>query len=138
MPYCLDSLTFGGADFDNALRHVRRQGLPAPAQGPRRAGFPAARETHDGTGFQPLWILFCPILGRCPRLVWSRAFGPPAIRPVLAAVPGMPYCLDSLTFGGADFDTLSVTCDDKIFKRKLKVRSAPAFLPPVKPAPPRL
>ena len=35
-------------------------------------------------------------------------------------------------------DTLFVTAGDKVFKRKLKVRGAPAFLPPVKPAPPRL
>ena len=46
--------------------------------------------------------------------------------------------VSSLTFGGADFDTLFATCGDKVFKRKLKVRGAPAFLPPVKPAAPHL
>ena len=44
----------------------------------------------------------------------------------------------SLTFGGANFDMLFATCDDKLFKRKLKIRGAPSFLPPVKPAPPHL
>ena len=28
------------------------------------------------SGFQPLNIELIPNLGRCPRLVWGRAFGP--------------------------------------------------------------
>jgi sugar lactone lactonase YvrE len=44
----------------------------------------------------------------------------------------------NLTFGGADFDTLFAACGDRIFKRKLKVRGALSFLPPIKPSPPRL
>jgi len=31
--------------------------------------------TH-GSGLQPSNLAFGPILGRCPRLVWHRAFGP--------------------------------------------------------------
>ncbi|MDB6172095.1 MAG: gluconolactonase [Chthoniobacteraceae bacterium] len=44
----------------------------------------------------------------------------------------------SLSFGGCDFDTLFATCGDKVFKRKLKVKGALSFLPPIKPAAPRL
>jgi len=46
--------------------------------------------------------------------------------------------VSDVAFGGPEFDTLYATCGDKVFKRKLKVRGAPSFLPPVKPAPPRL
>lgn len=41
-------------------------------------------------------------------------------------------------FGGENFDTLFATCGDRVYKRKLKVQGAHAFLPPIKPAPPRL
>ncbi|HYV35912.1 MAG TPA: SMP-30/gluconolactonase/LRE family protein [Gemmataceae bacterium] len=41
-----------------------------------------------------------------------------------------------LCFGGANFDTLFVTCGDKIYSRKLKTRGANAFEPPIKPNPP--
>lgn len=57
---------------------------------------------------------------------------------IIPMVPTPNDWVDSITFGGADFDTLFVTCDGKVFKRKLKIRGAPAFLPPVKPAAPRL
>lgn len=46
--------------------------------------------------------------------------------------------VSNVAFGGADFDTLFATCGDKVFKRKLKARGAQGFLPPVKPAAPRL
>ena len=46
--------------------------------------------------------------------------------------------VSSLAFGGSDFSTLFATCGDKVFKRKLKTRGAPSFLPPVKPAAPKL
>ena len=46
--------------------------------------------------------------------------------------------VSNLTFGGPEFDTLYATCNDKVYKRKLKVRGAPAFLAPSKPAAPRL
>lgn len=44
----------------------------------------------------------------------------------------------SVVLGGADFDTLFVTSRYEIYKRKVKTKGAPSFLPPVKPAPPRL
>ncbi len=44
----------------------------------------------------------------------------------------------NLCFGGENFDTLYVTCGDKIFKRKLKVQGAQAWSAPVRPAAPRL
>lgn len=43
-----------------------------------------------------------------------------------------------LVIGGPNFDTLFVTCGDKVYKRKLKVKAAPNFLPAIKPAAPRL
>ncbi len=46
--------------------------------------------------------------------------------------------ISNLEFGGSDFSTLFATCGDKVFKRKVKAKGAPAFLPPIKPAPPRL
>lgn len=44
----------------------------------------------------------------------------------------------SVTFGGQELDTLFVTCGDKVYKRKLKSRGAPAWSEPHKPAAPRL
>jgi enterochelin esterase-like enzyme len=44
----------------------------------------------------------------------------------------------SLCFGGANFDELYVLSDDKIYRRKLKVRGVNSFDAPVKPAKPRL
>jgi gluconolactonase len=44
----------------------------------------------------------------------------------------------NLCFGGADFQTLFATCGERVYKRKVKVKGANAFLPPIKPAPPRL
>jgi len=46
--------------------------------------------------------------------------------------------ISNLTFGGPNFDTLYATCGDKVYSRKVKVKGAPNFLPPHKPAPPRL
>ncbi len=46
--------------------------------------------------------------------------------------------VSNLAFGGAALDTLFATCGDKVFKRKLKVRGAPAFAAPLKPAAPHL
>jgi sugar lactone lactonase YvrE/enterochelin esterase-like enzyme len=46
--------------------------------------------------------------------------------------------ISNLCFGGADFGTLFVTCGDKVFQRKLKVRGAQAFQAPIKPGAPRL
>jgi gluconolactonase len=46
--------------------------------------------------------------------------------------------ISNLCFGGAKFDTLFVTCGDKVYQRKVKVTGANAFQEPHKPAPPRL
>jgi sugar lactone lactonase YvrE/enterochelin esterase-like enzyme len=45
-------------------------------------------------------------------------------------VPGGP--VTSLCFGGPRFDTLYVTCGDKVYQRTLKVSGAPAWAPPSK------
>ena len=44
----------------------------------------------------------------------------------------------NLCFGGPKFDTLFATCGDRVYKRRLRVKGANAFEPPIKPAPPRL
>jgi sugar lactone lactonase YvrE/outer membrane protein assembly factor BamB/enterochelin esterase-like enzyme len=44
----------------------------------------------------------------------------------------------NLCFGGPDFDHLLACCGDKVFVRKVQVKAAPNFLPPVTPAKPRL
>ncbi len=46
--------------------------------------------------------------------------------------------VSNLCFGGADFDTIFATCGDKVFRRKVKVKGANAFDPPIKPPAPRL
>ena len=46
--------------------------------------------------------------------------------------------LANVAFGGSKFDTLYVTCSDKVYKRRLKVKGANAWAAPNKPAPPRL
>jgi gluconolactonase len=44
----------------------------------------------------------------------------------------------NLRFGGESFDTLFVTCGDRVFKRAMKVKGSNAFDAPVKPGAPRL
>ena len=46
--------------------------------------------------------------------------------------------ISNLCFGGENFDTLIATCGDRVYKRKVKVRGANAYEPPIKPPPPRL
>ncbi len=46
--------------------------------------------------------------------------------------------VSNLCFGGPNFDELLVTCGDKVYVRKLKVRGAPNFLAPTTPAKPKL
>jgi gluconolactonase len=43
-----------------------------------------------------------------------------------------------LCFGGPNFDMLYVSCGDKIYRRKLKVKGLNDFDPPIKPAKPKL
>jgi gluconolactonase len=44
----------------------------------------------------------------------------------------------NLCFGGANFDTMYVSCGDKVYRRRLKVQGANAFEKPIKPKAPRL
>ncbi|MGA9773994.1 MAG: SMP-30/gluconolactonase/LRE family protein [Blastocatellia bacterium] len=46
--------------------------------------------------------------------------------------------VSNVSFGGENFDTLFVTCGDKVYRRKLKVKGAQAWAAPLKPAAPRL
>jgi len=46
--------------------------------------------------------------------------------------------ITNLSFGGANFDTLYATCNDKVYKRKLNTRGANAWEPPFKPEKPKL
>jgi sugar lactone lactonase YvrE/enterochelin esterase-like enzyme len=46
--------------------------------------------------------------------------------------------VSNVALGGAAHDTLYVTAGDKVFKRKLKVKAAPSFEPPIKPKAPGL
>jgi sugar lactone lactonase YvrE/enterochelin esterase-like enzyme len=57
---------------------------------------------------------------------------------VNAIIPTPNGRITNLGFGGENSDTLFATCGDKVYKRKLKVRGAHAWAPPIKPAPPRL
>ncbi|HEY0075739.1 MAG TPA: SMP-30/gluconolactonase/LRE family protein [Abditibacteriaceae bacterium] len=54
----------------------------------------------------------------------------------IISVPG--GAVSSVVLGGPEFDTLFAASGGKIYKRKVKTKGAPSFLPPVKPAPPRL
>lgn len=57
---------------------------------------------------------------------------------VQCIIPTPNRVMSNLTFGGENFDVLYVTAGDKVFKRKLKVKGAFAWMPPHKPAAPRL
>ena len=46
--------------------------------------------------------------------------------------------ISNLEFGGENRDTLIATCGDRVYSRKVKVKGAPSFLPPIKPQAPRL
>lgn len=57
---------------------------------------------------------------------------------VNAIIPTPNGKVSNLCFGGKDFDVLFATCGDRVYKRRVKTHGAPSFLPPSKPAPPRL
>jgi gluconolactonase len=57
---------------------------------------------------------------------------------VQCIIPTPNRRLSNFTFGGAGFTTLYVTCGDRVYKRRLKVKGAQAWDKPNKPAPPRL
>ncbi len=46
--------------------------------------------------------------------------------------------VSNLCFGGENFDTIFATCGDRVYMRKVKVKGAQSWQPPVKPANPRL
>lgn len=54
---------------------------------------------------------------------------------ILPLQSGQP---SNLCFGGPDFDTLYVTCGDKVYRRKVKAHGVNTFDAPIKPAAPRL
>jgi gluconolactonase len=57
---------------------------------------------------------------------------------VNAIIPTPNGKVSNLCFGGESFDMLFATCGDRVYKRKVRVKGANAFQPPVKPAAPRL
>ena len=46
--------------------------------------------------------------------------------------------INGVAFGGMEFDTLFVTCGERVYRRKLKVRGAQSYLAPVIPPKPSL
>lgn len=46
--------------------------------------------------------------------------------------------INGVAFGGMEFDTLFVTCGERVYRRKLKVRGAQSYLAPVVPPKPGL
>ncbi len=46
--------------------------------------------------------------------------------------------VSNLSFGGDNFQTLFATCGDRVFSRRVKVKGAQPYQPPIKPAAPRL
>jgi len=57
---------------------------------------------------------------------------------VNAIIPTPNGKITNLVFAGADFGVLYATCNEQVFRRKVKVRGANAWAQPFKPAPPRL
>jgi sugar lactone lactonase YvrE len=57
---------------------------------------------------------------------------------VNAIIPTPNGRITNLVFGGAAFDTLYATCNDRVYKRRVGVVGANAWAAPVLPKPPRL
>jgi gluconolactonase len=57
---------------------------------------------------------------------------------VNAIIPTPNGRITNLCFGGEKFDMLFATCNERVYKRKLKTIGANAWDQPIKPAPPRL
>ena len=57
---------------------------------------------------------------------------------VNAILPSPGRQISNCCFGGANFDTIYISCGDKVYRRKLKTRGANTFENPLKPAKPRL
>jgi sugar lactone lactonase YvrE/enterochelin esterase-like enzyme len=57
---------------------------------------------------------------------------------VMCIIPTPNRRVAHLCFGGESFDTLFAFCEDRVYKRKVKVKGVLPFQAPFKPAPPRL
>ncbi len=57
---------------------------------------------------------------------------------VLCIIPTPNGKVSNLCFGGKYFDILFATCNDRVYKRKVKTKGALSFEAPIKPPPPRL
>jgi len=57
---------------------------------------------------------------------------------VNAILPSPAGQISNCCFGGANFDSIYISCGDKVYRRKLKTRGANTFEDPIKPAKPRL
>lgn len=57
---------------------------------------------------------------------------------VNAIIPVPTGVASNLCFGGKDFDTIYISCIDKVYKRKVKTRGVNTFEMPLKPKPSRL
>ncbi|HLL42185.1 MAG TPA: SMP-30/gluconolactonase/LRE family protein [Segetibacter sp.] len=57
---------------------------------------------------------------------------------VNAIIPVPEGQSSNLCFGGADFDTMYVSCEGKVYRRKLKVHGANTFDKPFKPTPSKM
>jgi sugar lactone lactonase YvrE len=53
-------------------------------------------------------------------------------------VPKTKGQVSNLCFGGSDFNVLYISCQDKVYRRKVKVKGANNFDKPIKPTNPRL
>lgn len=57
---------------------------------------------------------------------------------VNAIIPTPNGRITNLCFGGENLDTLYATCNDKVYRRKMKAQGVNAWAAPIKPAAPRL
>lgn len=57
---------------------------------------------------------------------------------VNAIIPTPNGRITNLCFGGENFDILYATCNDKVYKRKMRVTGVNPWAPPIKPVAPRL
>jgi sugar lactone lactonase YvrE len=57
---------------------------------------------------------------------------------VNAIIPVPENKVSNLSFAGPDFDTLYISANDKVYRRKVKVQGANGFQPPIKPPLPKL
>jgi len=92
-------------------------------------------ETADDSGVDGLRV------DRDGRLYAATRMGIQVCDPigrVQAIIPTPNGRVANVAFGGENFDVLYAMAGDKVYRRKVKVQGAPAFLPPIKLPPPRL